>query len=114
MTFLEQLDRDMMDNHFRLSEFGETVVYTPASGPAVQIPAIYDEPALSENLGAEVEAISHQPRLFCRRTDLPDGSPKRGDRVDVSANLFHPAKSLEVISSANEKLGHVELILQVN
>ena len=51
MTFLEQLDRDMADNHFRLSEFGELVTYIPVTGPTVQIPAIYDEPALSENLG---------------------------------------------------------------
>lgn len=114
MTFLEQLDQDMVDNHFRLSEFGELVTYIPATGSAVQIPAIYDEPALSENLGAEVEAISHQPRIFCRRSDLPSGSPSRGDRVEVTANLFHPAKTLEVISTANEKLGHVELILQGN
>jgi hypothetical protein len=114
MTFIEQLNLDMTDNHFRLSEFGELITYKSSSGSAVQFPAIYDEPALSENLGAEVEAISHQPRIFCRRSDLPGGSPSRGDRVEVSANLFHPAKTLEVVSTANEKLGHVELILQAN
>lgn len=114
MDFLEQLDQDMVANHFRLSEFGEVVTYIPAAGSAIQIPAIYDEPALTENLGAELEAISHQPRIFCRRSDLPTGSPSRGDRVEVTANLFHSAKTLEVISTANEKLGHVELILQGN
>lgn len=112
MNFLEQLNKDMADNHFRISEFGEMVVYTPPSGPAVSIQAIYDEPAVPENVGAEVGTISHQPRLYCRRSDLPEGKPRKGAKVTISENLFHKAQTLQVIDYVSEKLGHVELILQ--
>ena len=112
MAFLEQLNQDMVDNHFRLSEFGELVTYIPPTGPAVSIPAIYDEPAATENLGAEVGMISHQPRLYCRLSDLPEGKPRKGAKVTLTENLFHKAQTLQVVDFVAEKLGHVELILQ--
>lgn len=101
----------MLDNHLNVSEFGEVVVYVPAVGSSVSIQATYDEPALSQDIGAEVAAISSQPRLFCRSKDLPAGSPRRGDRVQLSANTWHGAKTMEVADTASEKLGHVELVL---
>jgi len=101
----------MVDNHLNPQEFGEVVVYVQASGPSVSIPGMYDEPALSQDIGAEVQAISHQPRLFVRKSDLPAGSPRKGDRVELSANIWHGAATMEVASVASEKLGHVELVL---
>lgn len=111
MDFRDALNQDMLDNHFNPGEFGEVVEYVQASGPTVSIPGMYDEPALSQDIGAEVQAISHQPRLFVRKSDLPSGSPKKGDRVVLSANAWHEASTMEVVSTASEKLGHVELVL---
>ena len=113
MGFKDDLNQDMLDNHFNTNEFGELVVYTPGNNdPAVTIQAIYDEPALTESIGASVGAISHQPRLFVRRIDLPSGSPNEGDTVEINSNAFHSAKTLLVVDTANEQLGHVELLLQ--
>ena len=74
MTFLEQLDQDMVDNHFRLSEFGELATYIPATGSAVQIPAIYDEPALSEN--SENKSIGSNPYSPASEDKKPLSFPK--------------------------------------
>ena len=113
MGFKDDLNQDMLSNHFNTDEFGEVITYTPASGdPAVQIQAIYDEPALSEQFGASVSGISHQPRLFVRLIDLPSGSPDRGDTVEISQNEWHKAKTLRVVDTANEQLGHTEILLQ--
>lgn len=102
----------MLDNHFSPDEFGEVVVYAQASGVTVSIPGLYDEPTVVDGAGAEVDLISRAPRLFCRRQDLPTGSPKKGDTVQLSANVWHKAMTLEVVDMVSEKLGHVELTLQ--
>ena len=111
-AFRDALEQDMVDNHFSPDEFGEVVVYAQASGVSVPIPGIYDEPTIVDGAGAEVGLISREPRFFCRRQDLPTGSPKKGDTVRLEANVWHPALHLEVVDMVSEKLGHVELTLQ--
>jgi len=102
----------MLDNHFSPDEFGEVVVYAQASGASATIQGLYDEPMVVDGAGAEVDLISRAPRFFCRLQDLPAGSPRKGDTVQLAANAWHKAMTLEVVDKVSEKLGHVELTLQ--
>lgn len=110
-NFRADLESDMLENHLATDEFGEWVEYQ-AGAQSVRIQGAYDEAPMAENVGAEVEVISHTPRLICRRSDLPQGSPKKGDRVVLTANEWHDAMTLRVVDFGADKLGAVELTLQ--
>lgn len=111
MAFRADLEDDMVKNHLNPDEFGEWVDYV-AGSLSVRIQAVYEDLPQSENTGAEVETISHRPHLTCRRSDLPPGSPKKGDKVVLGANEWHKAATLRVVDFADDKLGAVELWLQ--
>lgn len=111
-NFRADLETDMVENHLSPDEFGEWVDYTTAAGLSVRILGVYDEAPLEENVGAEVAVIAHTPRLICRRSDLPAGSPKKGDKVVLTANEWHGAATLKVVDFGADKLGAVELTLQ--
>lgn len=112
-NFRSDLEDDMVKNHLNPDEFGEWVGYIPkGSAGEVRIQGVYDELPQAENIGAEVEVISHRPRLICRASDLPVGSPAKGDKVVLSANEWHKAATLRVVDFASDKLGAVEVYLQ--
>lgn len=112
MGLREDMNADMVSNHLNPDEFGEMVSYTPAGGSPVTIPGAFDEVPLSVEMGADVPAIGSRPRLIVRAIDLPAGSPKKGDRVTLSATPWHKAGKWRVEDVGDDKLGHVELFLQ--
>ena len=111
MAFRADLEDDMVKNHFNPDEFGEWVDYVVGAS-SVRIRAVYDDLPQAENIGAEVDVISHRPRLICRRSDLPTSSPKKGDKVVLGSNEWHKAATLRVVDFADDKLGAVEIFLQ--
>lgn len=102
----------MVENHFNPDEFGEWFTFTTSAGASSQIRGAYDEAPLSENTGADVASIAHHPRLLCRVSDLPAGSPAKGDRVTLTANAWHKAGTYRVVDMGDDKLGYIELFLQ--
>lgn len=96
MSFKDSLINDLHDSFFNTNEFGEDVVLI-RNGERKTIPGLYDEQSLDgSSIGAEVEAISHRPRLFVTAADLPNGKPVKGDRFELSKTPFH--KSLKLIA----------------
>lgn len=111
MGFRDDLNDDMVKNHLNADEFGELVTYTPATGMAVTIPAVYDRVPFTED-GAEVGVIAYRPRLICRQVDMPVGSPNKGDKITLVANEWHKAGTFRVIDHSLDDLGSIEMILQ--
>lgn len=112
MSFRDALEADMVANHFNPDEFGEWFTFTTSAGAASQVLGVYDETPMTESTGAEVGSIAHHPRLLCRVSDLPAGSPAKGDRVTLAANVWHKAGTFRVVDFGNDKLGVIELYLQ--
>lgn len=112
MSFREDLESDMAENHFNPDEFGEWFTFTTAAGASSQVRGAYDESPMTEETGAEVGSIAHQPRLLCGVSDLPAGSPAKGDKVTLVANTWHKAGTFRVKDFGNDKLGVIELYLQ--
>lgn len=110
--FRADLEDDMGKNHFCRDEFAELVSYVTTTGIVAEIFGLYDVIPISENVGAEVEVIAHRPRFVCRTSDLPAGSPTKGDKITLSANEWHKAATLRVIDTGDDRLGHIEIYLQ--
>lgn len=113
MPFKENLVNDLRDSFFNTDEFGEDVVLV-RGGREYNLQGLYDEQSLDgSSIGAEVEAISHRPRLFVTAADLPDGKPVKGDRFSLSKTPFHSALTLVARDFVFEKDGVVIYELQV-
>lgn len=112
MTFRDGLESDMVENHFNPDEFGEWFTFTTSAGASYQVRGVYDETVLAESLGVEVSAIAHHPRLICRVSDLPAGSPAKGDKITLSANAWHKGGTFRVADIGNDKLGTIEMFIQ--
>ena len=94
MSFKSQMVDDLQDVFLNTEDFGEMVTLVRgASTHAMR--GLYDElPLDGDGLGGNVEAISHNPRLFVSASDLPGGAPRRGDIFLLGANEFHAARRL--------------------
>lgn len=113
MSFKDTLIDDLHDSFLATSDFGEDVVLT-RNGVEYTIPGLYDEQSLDgAAIGAEVEAISHRPRLFVTAADLPNGKPVKGDKFTLSATPFHSALTLVAKDYVFEKDGVVVYEMQV-
>ena len=113
MSFKDVLVDDLHDSFLNRDEFGEDVVLT-RNGEEFTLQGLYDEQSLDgASIGAEVEAISHRPRLFVAASDLPNGEPRKGDIFELSATPFHKAITLEAKDYVFEKDGVVVYELQV-
>lgn len=94
MAFKEDLTTDMKETFLSPIEFGETGTLI-RSGREVSLNVLYDEVLLkSDDIGASIDAISHNPRLFVSRNDLPNGKPCKGDVFVLKGSEFHEAKKL--------------------
>lgn len=113
MSFKETLVDDLTNSFFNTNEFGEEVVLVRGNTRKT-ISGLYDEQALNgESVGAEIDAISHRPRLFVSASDLPNGKPGKGDKFILSATPFHSALTLTARDFVFEKDGVVIYELQV-
>lgn len=113
MSFKDSLINDLNNSFFNRNEFGEDVVLI-RNGQQYSLQGLYDEQSLDgSSIGAEVEAISHRPRLFVTAADLPNGKPVKGDRFSLSKTPFHSALTLVARDFVFEKDGVVIYELQV-
>lgn len=107
MSFKADLNSDLHEVFFNTEEFGEVVTLTRGNN-SVAMRGLFDSPGVSgEQLGGEVEAISHAPRLFVRSVDLPNGKPQKGDVFVISANELHAARKLRAVDYVFEQDGTV-------
>lgn len=98
---------DLDRNFLCREEFGEDVTLL-RNGERFCLPGLYDSPGIGgEDLGVELEAISHRPRLFVRTEDLPAGRPAKGDIFELEGTEFHPAMRLRAVDFLAERDGVV-------
>lgn len=107
-AFRTQLTEDLNAAFFNPGEFGESVVLTRGK-TSVTMNALFDAPGIDngEQLGGDVSATSHAPRLFVRSADLPDNKPAKGDVFTLEANEFHIARKLRAVDFVFEQDGTV-------
>lgn len=107
-AFRTQLTEDLEATFFNTEEFGETVTLTRGNA-SVAIRGLFDAPGIEggEQLGGEVGAISHAPRLFVRSADLPDNKPTKADIFSIEANEFHKARKMRAVDFVFEQDGTV-------
>ena len=106
-AFREQLTKDLKATFFNKEEFGESVTLTRGNASVVMC-GLFDSPGVGgEQVGGEVEAISHSPRLFVRSVDLPGGKPQKGDVFTLDSNEFHSARKLRAVDFVFERDGVV-------
>ncbi len=78
-----------------LGTFGQTVVYTPASGTPVTITGVFDKEATAIDLGGGMPAVSSvSPVLLIKLSDLV-AKPAKGDRVTVAGTNYRMIDSEE-------------------
>ena len=107
MPFRDELMKDLQNSFFNVREFGEIVELT-RNGSTSQMRGLFDAPSLDgSSIGAEIDAISHQPRLFVSSDCLPGKRPEKGDVFFISESQFHESKTYEAVDFAMEKDGVV-------
>ena len=94
MSFKSQMVDDLQNVFLNTDDFGETVTLVRGAS-SFAMKGLYDElPLNGDGLGGNVDAISHNPRLFVSASDIPEGAPKKGDVFVLSANEFHAERRL--------------------
>lgn len=78
-------DWDDLETFLDLDDFAVEVRLFPAAGEPRTVPAIFDRPFLSADLG-EYMAETEQPRITATEADLQGMT--RGDRVDVAGTVY--------------------------
>lgn len=76
---------DDLDTFLDLDDFAVEVLLFPEVGAPRTVPAIFDRPFLSADLG-EYMAETEQPRITARETDLQGMT--RGGRVEIAGTVY--------------------------
>lgn len=72
-----------------LSDFGETVAYTPLGGSSVNIVGIFDNAYQAVESGGSVSFALQQPRLTVRSSDVP--GVQEGDGIILRSTPYNVA-----------------------
>lgn len=111
--FKQDIMNDLQDTFLNTDDFGIEVTLV-RNGVQYQMKALFDEPSLDgAAIGAEVQAISHRPRLIVSSADLPEGCPKKGDKFILSASPLNPSGEFVARDFIFEKDGSVTYDMQV-
>ena len=112
-AFKEDLMQDMQDVFLNTEDFGVQVTLV-RGGVEYPMKALFDEPSLDGSaIGAEVQAISHRPRLIVSSADLPGGVPQKGERFLIPESPLNPHSGEFVARDfIDEKDGSVTYDLQ--
>lgn len=104
--------QDLQETFLNTDDFGITTTLV-RNGVSYPMKALYDEPSLDgAAIGAEVQAISHRPRLIVSSADLPGGVPLKDDRFILSASPLNPAGEFLAVDFIYEKDGTVTYEMQ--
>lgn len=111
--FKQDIMNDLQDTFLNTDDFGIEVVLV-RDNIRYLMKALFDEPSLDgAAIGAEVQAISHRPRLIVSSADLPEGCPKKGDKFILSASPLNPSGEYVARDFIFEKDGTVTYDMQV-
>lgn len=111
--FKQDIMNDLQDTFLNNDDFGIEVVLVRDNIRYI-MKALFDEPSLDgAAIGAEVQAISHRPRLIVSSADLPEGCPKKGDKFILSASPLNPSGEYVARDFIFEKDGTVTYDMQV-
>lgn len=111
--FKQDIMNDLHDTFLNTDDFGIQVTLV-RNGVQYPMKALFDEPSLDgAAIGAEVQAISHRPRLIVSSADLPEGCPKKGDKFILSASPLNPSGEFVARDFIFEKDGTVTYDMQV-
>lgn len=112
--FKQDIMNDLQDTFLNTDDFGIEVVLV-RDNICYLMKALFDEPSLDgAAIGAEVQAISHRPRLIVSSADLPEGCPKKGDKFILSASPLNPSGEYVARDFIFEKDGTVTYDMQVS
>lgn len=112
-AFKQDMMNDLQDTFLNTDDFGIEVVLVRENIRYI-MKALFDEPSLDgAAIGAEVQAISHRPRLIVSSADLPEGCPKKGDKFILSASPLNPSGEFVARDFIFEKDGTVTYDMQV-
>lgn len=112
-TFKEDMVNDMQDTFLNTDEFGIRVTLV-RDGSQYTMNALFDEPSLDgAAIGAEVQAISHRPRLIVRSADLPGKIARKNDTFILTESPLNPSGTYIARDFIDEKDGSVTYELQV-
>lgn len=112
--FKQDIMNDLQDTFLNTDDFGIEVVLV-RDNIRYLMKALFDEPSLDgAAIGAEVQAISHRPRLIVSSADLPEGCPKKGDKFILSASPLNPSGEYVARDFIFEKDGTVTYDMQVS
>jgi len=112
-VFKQDIMNDLQDTFLNTDDFGIQVTLV-RNGVQYPMKALFDEPSLDgAAIGAEVQAISHRPRLIVSSADLPEGCPKKGDKFILSASPLNPSGEFVARDFIFEKDGTVTYDMQV-
>ena len=111
--FKQDIMNDLQDTFLNTDDFGIEVVLV-RDNIRYLMKALFDEPSLDgAAIGAEMQAISHRPRLIVSSADLPEGFPKKGDKFILSASPLNPSGEYVARDFIFEKDGTVTYDMQV-
>ena len=111
--FKQDIMNDLQNTFLNTDDFGIEVVLVRDNIRYI-MKALFDEPSLDgAAIGAEVQVISHRPRLIVSSADLPEGCPKKGDRFILSASPLNPSGEFVARDFIFEKDGTVTYDMQV-
>ena len=112
-AFKQDMMNDLQDTFLNNDDFGIEVILVRDNIRYI-MKALFDEPSLDgAAIGAEVQAISHRPRLIVSSADLPEGCPKKGDKFILSASPLNPSGEFVARDFTFEKDGTVTYDMQV-
>ena len=111
--FKQDMMNDLQNTFLNTDDFGIEVVLVRDNIRYI-MKALFDEPSLDgAAICAEVQAISHRPRLIVSSADLPEGCPKKGDKFILSASPLNPSGEYVARDFIFEKDGTVTYDMQV-
>lgn len=103
-AFSDALDADKKNNFFNNEEFAEQITYTPLSGSAYQLNALFDNEFESVDPDTNQPVISTQPMIRVDTNDL-QSTIKKGDKVTVRTIVY------KIITDEPDGVGTVVLRL---
>ena len=86
--FVEQLEKDLHDVFYNITEFARTITYEYANGTRQQLQVIFDEESSSIDIATEANVIVTEPMFHCASKDF-NRAPGKGDRCRIRSRWFY-------------------------
>lgn len=110
MTFKDDLENEIIENHLNIDEFGETVTYKPLDGPIFDIKVIFDDSYEGVDTESGNVINTKQPKVTARSADF-ETEPAQGDIIERLNEPPGTAKEYKVAQHLPDGAGISEILL---